>query len=142
MIATREMNSTTGQPIKTRIPQKYHDDPSPGVLTTFLGVFSIGLGLAEMMRPPKVAARTGVPYPKLVRLYGAREIVTGIGILSSRRPAGWLWARVAGDVLDLATLGGSATQVGESGQRRAAQSAAAVGGVLALDLVAAIANSR
>jgi len=40
----------------------------------------------------------------LVRAYGVREIVTGIGLLTASDPAPWLWGRVAGDALDLATL--------------------------------------
>jgi len=35
-----------------------------------------------------------------------REIATGIGILSSRDPTPWIWGRVGGDALDLATLAG------------------------------------
>ena len=37
---------------------------------------------------------------------GERAIrrATGVGILASRSPAPWLWARVAGDGLDMATL--------------------------------------
>ncbi|MGF7159922.1 hypothetical protein FHS85_001545 [Rhodoligotrophos appendicifer] len=33
-----------------------------------------------------------------------REIATGIGILASEDPTPWIWGRVAGDVLDIATL--------------------------------------
>jgi hypothetical protein len=40
----------------------------------------------------------------LLQLYGLREIGAGVGILSTHDPAPWLWGRVAGDLLDLATL--------------------------------------
>jgi hypothetical protein len=33
-----------------------------------------------------------------------REIGTGVGILTSRDAAPWLWARVGGDMLDMATV--------------------------------------
>jgi uncharacterized membrane protein len=39
-----------------------------------------------------------------LRLYGLRELAAGIGILTQPRPAGWLWARVAGDALDSSSL--------------------------------------
>jgi hypothetical protein len=74
-------------------------------LASGLGWFSIALGLAEVVAPERVAGELGMEDKKgLFRLYGFREIATGIGILSNKRPAGWLWGRVAGDVLDLATL--------------------------------------
>lgn len=122
--------------VKTRLPDEYHD-PDSAPLATFLGLFSIGLGLAEVLYPHKVAARTGVPYPNLIRAFGVREIAAGVGLLSSKDPEPWLWGRVAGDVLDLATLAASYAQVGESGKRRAVQAAAAVAGVTLLDVLAA-----
>ena len=36
---------------------------------------------------------------------GLRELACGVGLLSERRPAGWAWARVAGDMMDIALLG-------------------------------------
>lgn len=41
---------------------------------------------------------------RLIRAYGVREIAKGVGILTSPNPTPWLWGRVAGDALDLATL--------------------------------------
>src|ERR1700712_14640 len=73
-------------------------------LARFLGYFSIGLGLAEALAPNTMGHITGVRQKGLVQAYGIREIVCGIGILSSNRPTEWMWARVAGDTLDLATL--------------------------------------
>jgi hypothetical protein len=129
--------------VKTTLPREYREEESsPGFLTTFLGVFSLGLGLAEMLAPAQVGARTGVPYRGLIRAYGAREFAAGVGILTSKKPASWLWARVAGDVLDLTTLAGSFELVGESGRRRALEAAAAVAGVTVLDVIAALANSH
>lgn len=77
-------------------------------LTQGLGWFSIGLGLAEILAPGAVSAligvRDGTKTRTVLRLYGLRELAAGIGIFSQRRPAGWLWARVAGDGVDLASL--------------------------------------
>lgn len=70
-----------------------------------------------------------------LRLFGLREIASGIGILTQRRPTPWLWARVAGDALDLATLGSRfASHKVQRGRLGAA--AAAVAGVAALDVLA------
>lgn len=98
-----------------------------------LGWFSIGLGLAEVMLPKTMARITGLHGREaLVRLYGLREIATGIGILLSRNPQPFMWGRVAGDALDLVTL----TPAALDGPRpvRAAVAMAAVAGVTAADL--------
>jgi hypothetical protein len=71
-----------------------------------LGWFSIGLGLAELAMPKALARLAGAPnMPTLTRVFGLREIGTGIGILTSKDPSPWLWGRVAGDALDIATVG-------------------------------------
>src|SRR5947199_8140294 len=78
---------------------------APGIsLARGLGWFSIGLGLAEVLIPGTMADLTGVRSEGLLQMYGVREIAAGAGILNSKRPAGWMWSRVAGDALDLATL--------------------------------------
>jgi hypothetical protein len=72
----------------------------------------------------------------LVQAYGAREIATGIGILASDDPTPWVWGRVAGDGLDVATL---VTGLGEDNPQRGnvALALAAVAGATALDLYCA-----
>jgi hypothetical protein len=101
-----------------------------------LGWFSIGIGLAEIIAPRSVGRGLGMGNrAPLLRLYGVREIATGIGILSQEKRAPWLWARVAGDLLDLATL---ATARGKSRKSRSiAVAAASVVGVTAMDVVCA-----
>jgi len=74
-----------------------------------LGWFSIGLGAAEILAPGVVARISGAPDNQrsrtVIRTYGGREIAQGIAILSSMpRPAGWMWGRVAGDVLDIGSV--------------------------------------
>ena len=93
--------------VKTSLPPEYRDvGKSNEPLATFLGLFSIGLGLWELAAPRSVARVTGARlHPQLIQAYGLREIMAGVGILSDHQPRGWLWARVAGDALDLATLG-------------------------------------
>ena len=70
-----------------------------------LGWFSIGLGLAEMLAPRMLGKQLGMEGKEsLLRFYGAREMAAGVGILMSDNPGPWIWGRVAGDALDLATL--------------------------------------
>src|SRR5918995_4966688 len=76
-------------------------------LADFLGYFSIGLGLAELVAPTLMSRLIGVKHPddrtrSTMRLMGVREIGHGISILSKQQPAEALWGRVAGDALDLA----------------------------------------
>ncbi|MDB6064262.1 MAG: cyclase/dehydrase [Pedosphaera sp.] len=99
-----------------------------------LGWFSIGLGLAGLLAPRSLARVAGVrERPLLLRAIGLRELVSGVGILSERRPADWLWARVAGDAMDLSLLGvGLASNNPNKG--RAAAATLAVAGITALDL--------
>lgn len=69
-----------------------------------LGVFSLALGAAELLAARRLARRVGSNHHRVVQLYGMREIANGLGILGARDPRPWIWGRVAGDVLDLATL--------------------------------------
>jgi hypothetical protein len=110
---------------------------TPQTLVKGLGWFSIGLGVAELLAPRATAQAAGVRHGKnLLQAYGVREIATGIGLLTSKDPQPWLWARVGGDALDLATL---ATDLGSGNTRRrsAAVSMLAVMGVTVLDAWAA-----
>lgn len=110
---------------------------TPGIgLARALGWFSIGLGLAEVLAPRAMADLTGVRQPKLLQAYGVREIICGLGILTSDQPAGWLAARVAGDALDLATTGAAVTK-GDQDGTRAVAATVAVAGVTALDMLCA-----
>lgn len=69
-----------------------------------LGWFSIGLGLYKTLSPYSLTRHLGVEGKEtLVRLCGAREILSGIGALSDN-PTPAIWSRVGGDALDLAAL--------------------------------------
>jgi uncharacterized membrane protein len=110
-----------------------------------LGWFSLGLGVASLAAPRLLARAIGAPdrgaTPTVLRAVGVREIACGIGLLSRPRPAGWTWARVAGDVMDLALLT-SALGARRSRPGRIMTAAAAVAGVTALDAVTARQLSR
>ena len=108
-------------------------------IATGLGWFSIGLGVAELVAPDSVARLIGVKPTNssrtLLRVFGARELAAGIGILSNDQPTGWVWSRVAGDVMDLSALGTAMTK-DDTNRGRLNAAAAAVVGVTALDILA------
>src|ERR687886_2607414 len=100
------------------------------ILAKGLGLFSVGLGLAEIFAPRELARLIGVKNrPTIFAALGAREILSGVGILAQRRPAGWLWSRVVGDVMDLSLLVVAFTERGTDKERIEA-AAGAVGGVM------------
>lgn len=109
-------------------------------LVNGLGWFSVGLGVAEALTPGLVARLIGIENDTknraVLRGYGLRELTAGIGILTNLRPAGWLWGRVAGDAVDLASLA-SAFGSRDNDRGRLGIATAAVAGVTALDVVCA-----
>jgi uncharacterized membrane protein len=99
-----------------------------------LGWLSVGLGVLGIMAPHSLARLLGTRnHGILFRIMGLREIATGIGILTSRRTAGWLWARVGGDILDLVALG-KAMKSQSAKPANIAAATVAVVGVTALDV--------
>jgi uncharacterized membrane protein len=110
-----------------------------------LGYFSLGLGVAQVAAPSFVDQLAGVEVREVdrlvTRLVGARELAAAGGLLTDRGPAGWLWARVAGDVMDLAVLG-MASQCRRNRRPRVLAAAAAVLGITALDLLGAVRHTR
>jgi hypothetical protein len=114
---------------------------SADTLARGLGWFSIALGVAEVLAPRTLARTLGMEGSEpLLRAYGLREIATGVGILAAKDPAPWIWGRVGGDALDIATL-----TAGLSDQNPQKQSVgvalAAVTGVTLLDVACAQALS-
>jgi uncharacterized membrane protein len=101
-----------------------------------LGWFSVALGAAEILTPGIVRSVTGVGRRGTLRSAGVRELATGIGILTQRNPAPWLWSRVVGDVMDLAGLA-TGMRLDNPGRGRTIFSFAAVAGVLAVDALTA-----
>jgi uncharacterized membrane protein len=110
-------------------------------LADFLGYFSIGLGLAEFLAPNVLSRVVGIKHPgernrATMRLMGLREIGHGLAILSNQQPAKAVWARVAGDALDLALLGGTLANP-ENDRGRTLFATANVLAVTALDVMCA-----
>ena len=114
-------------------------------LARMLGVFSVGLGLAQILAPHGVARAIGVDdgdeNRKTMRALGLREIATGVGLLTQQRLAPFAWGRVTGDAMDLAILG-RAFNSRRSDHNRLAAATAAVAGVTILDIIASRRLSR
>ena len=113
---TATMEATRPAPsADARLPARRRDDSGrtegSDALIRGLGWFSIALGAAEMVAPEAVGKLVGlrtVRDPAVIRMLGLREMAAGLGILASSRPGPWVWARVGGDVMDLAMLGAAA----------------------------------
>src|SRR5579883_725271 len=114
-------------------------------LANGLGWFSIGLGVAELVAPRAMEKVIGVRdrdrRRNVLRAYGMREIAAGVGILSMPSRPEWLWTRVAGDIVDLASLG-QAFALRDAKRGRVAAATAAVLGVTALDVLCGTQLSR
>ncbi|AKJ31418.1 hypothetical protein [Caldimonas brevitalea] len=103
-----------------------------------LAWFSIGLGVAQVLMPRVMSRLSGVPGGEaLMRAYGVREIATGVGILWGGHPARWMWGRVAGDALDVATLAAAHLTPGNPLAGRAKGALAAVAAVTVADIATA-----
>ena len=101
-----------------------------------LAWLSIGLGLAEVTMPKTVARTMGLERGhRLIQAFGLREIAAGVGLLTQRKRSPWLWARVAGDALDVAALIAALTASRKRGLVAAAL--ASVAAVTVADVVCA-----
>ena len=109
-----------------------------------LGWFGIGLGLAELLVPRRFARTIGVPYEhhRLIRAMGVREIANGLGILIWPSASGGIWARVVGDMIDLACLGAAFSSPHANRSRLATTAAAPCGGCRSGPRLRATADTR
>lgn len=106
-------------------------------LARSLGYLSLAIGVAELVAPGKIAKTFGLEGKEgLLRAFGAREIASGIGTLSSD-PQPALWSRVAGDVVDMATLALGSNAGNQDTKRNVSLGIAAIAGIAALDAFAA-----
>lgn len=118
----------------------------PGLRRTarLLGLASAGLGAACLGRPKELARFIGVDnapdiVPTLTAI-GARELVPVLPLLAGR--AGWAWARVAGDAMDLTAMGVALTHRKRKREQRLRAATIAVGGLALIDLGTALAAGR
>lgn len=103
-----------------------------------LGWVSFAIGAAELLAPRRTARAVGMSEGNsaLLRAYGAREMVAGVGA-HSVYPVPALWSRVAGDLLDLGTLAVAARRPEGGRDKRAWVAMAAVVGITVIDAIVA-----
>ncbi|HEU4727418.1 MAG TPA: SRPBCC family protein [Kofleriaceae bacterium] len=127
------------QAFSRRDPGQLKPLPDGSRLSRGLGLFSLGLGLTELAAPEALARAIGVEpdgrTSTALRVLGMREILSGIGVLLKPRRSLPLWARVAGDAIDLGVMAWAARSRRTSMQRLGA-AFVAVAGVAALDVIA------
>lgn len=112
--------------------QSPHDKTAEG-----LGYFSVALGMAELLAPQSLCRMLGMEgHETLIRAYGAREVATGVAILTSHDPTPWIWGRVAGDAVDIATVA-AALRDDNPKKGNVVAGLAALVGVTALDVICA-----
>lgn len=116
-----------------------------GGIALALGWLSIGLGLSAVAAPGSVVRLIGVrddaPHREVLIAVGLREIAAGVGLLTSRTPTGWVWARAAGDMMDLSLLG-AALMRDDADRDRLAVTTAVIAGITAVDVIAAQTQGR
>jgi uncharacterized membrane protein len=126
----------TGDQRRRQARQGTDSDGRGQRLAKGIGWFSLGMGLAGLAAPRRVARCIGAPDSRrscaAMRLVGLREIASGLGILMRPRPTGWMWARVGGDVMDLALLG-VAMRSRSGASNRLIAAGAGVAGITVLD---------
>lgn len=107
-----------------------------------LAAFSFGLGALELVSGRRLARKLGLPRSApVLKSFGARELASGALLLAAPRSSLGAWSRVAGDVMDLATLGTARLRKrGRPGRIMGA--AAFVGAALAADIAAGIITGR
>jgi uncharacterized membrane protein len=136
---------TISMPFESASPSRVEGDPwraGPAQdrrelvnLTRALGAFSLALGAVALAEPRKLGRLIGLddqPTQVILRAAGLRELVSGVGLLAQPTASTWIWARLGGDIVDLAALG-TAWLADKGDRRRLADASVLVAGVTALD---------
>jgi uncharacterized membrane protein len=109
-----------------------------------LGVTSLALSAAPLLRTGAVARLTGTDDASsartVIRAVGARELLHGVALLAG--PPSMVWTRVAGDALDLTLLERARRDRSGDRSRRTTIVTAAVLGITAVDVYAALRSAR
>jgi len=109
-------------------------------LVRTLGLASAGLGVPMLLRTEAVARFAGVENKaaglSAVKATGVRELAHAVLLLLG--PPGTVWTRVAGDAVDLTLLRRAISARKGERRQRTTTAAAAVAGIAALDLYAAL----
>jgi uncharacterized membrane protein/hemerythrin superfamily protein len=141
-VGSKRMNVTATNLGLPEAVERMLDGMNQEGVARWLGWLSLALGAVAVARPGAVAAKLGLPVSAgVVAACGLREIASGVGIFAGRRPTEWMWARVAGDAIDLAILG---TAFARRSARRGPLGpvTAAVAGITLVDLACARQLSR
>lgn len=112
-------------------------------LSWALGWASVGIGLTELAFAEDLSRVLGVSRRRsgLFKVLGLRELATGWALLRQPPRSEWIWARVAGDVMDLALLAVTFREPRADRFWRGAITAAVAGATL-VDVVAAVKQGR
>jgi hypothetical protein len=137
-----QSNSTAAAGSQVELKYRSPANVATAKLAKGLGIFSLALGLAEVLAPAQMGELIGVSprYRTFIPALGMREIAHGLGIMMQDKPTESVWTRVAGDAVDLAYLG-AAFMGEENNKRRLIGATVAVLGVAALDVMCAQALS-
>ncbi|BCJ68508.1 hypothetical protein GCM10009779_50880 [Polymorphospora rubra] len=126
--------------------QRESEDRAPQSSARVLGWLSLGLGVAALAAQPSVSRLCGVddsPAARTVlRLAGARELGTAAALLIPRRARWGMWARVAGDAVDLAACAMAMRDRRGDRRQRLTYATLAVAGIAAVDLHTAVRATR
>lgn len=107
-----------------------------------LGFFSLGLGLAEITAPGRLARLLGVKGKtarRVIGLFGARELLAGAMLLRGPAVSTNAWNRVVGDAMDLGALG---LAFSRSKKGVVAGGLGFVAGAMAVDAIVALGLAR
>lgn len=113
--------------------------------TRSLGAASAALGVPALTLAGAVCRIAGLPDDRgertILRVVGARELAVALGLLVRPHRA-WLWARVAGDAIDLTMLAGALSGHRGPDRRRTRILTSAVAAIAAFDLAAALTSTE
>lgn len=124
-------------------PRRGHPDRATDRVARGLGLFSLALGAAEIAAPGAISRSAGLQdHETTLRVYGAREIATGVALMTAQDPMPWVWARVLGDAVDLATLAAAMRDAPPRRRQRAGIALGAVAAVTLVDVACATALAR
>jgi hypothetical protein len=102
-----------------------------------MGWASFGLAVAFFAAPGRIARTFGLEGKEnLIRVFGAQEVMAGMGALSTEADAA-MWSRSAGDVVHIATVATGLGSEDERQRRNAGWGIAALVGFLAVDTLIA-----
>lgn len=100
-----------------------------------IGWLSIGIGAAELVVPGFLHRHLGAgSYDRLMRVFGVRELLAGVGVGSSDEDAA-AWSRMAAETVDLMGLASAAHRRMQDG--RIGTTLLALAGLTALDALVA-----